>query len=345
MKTPRPLLLFTWAIYCFATLRFVRNYILLTTPYLVLPSYLLGHERLPFQERVLPIVVYRAFYAFPPIANHLHHDTGLFTWENGPMFFLSLVATVVAGTFAYKLYRAVSPQGSLAVVVYPVFLFTVMMTYSAHPDQNFNFPYDLLSVAFFTAGLYFIYTRRYVPLLAVILVGTFNRETTLFLIIVFCLDAASSQDAHAEQPDGLRQRFELGQVPWLKVALLSAAWLAVKLPLAHTFRFNDRSEYFLRLHYNISTFRPGYIPTMFDLCGYLLPVVFVLRKRIRPVRFGNYAYILPVWLAVMCCTGVLIEIRIYGELCAFAAVAAVLLLEEQIASHGVSRSRVERQQV
>jgi hypothetical protein len=59
-------------------------------------------------------------------------------------------------------------------------------------------------------------------------------------------------------------------------------------------------------------------------------VVWLLRHRLRPVRFANYLYILPAWFAIMFYTGVILETRIYGELTPYIAVACVLLLERYL---------------
>ena len=40
--------------------------------------------------------------------------------------------------------------------------------------------------------------------------------------------------------------------------------------------------------------------------------------------------LLPVWIGVMLFKGVLYEARIYGELCPYAAVACVLLMEQYV---------------
>lgn len=73
---------------------------------------------------------------------------------------------------------------------------------------------------------------------------------------------------------------------------------------------------------------PRLWPALLDICGYVLPVVILFRRRLSPLRFANYLYIFPVWLAIMFYTGVILETRIWGELCTYTAVAATLLLEE-----------------
>ena len=125
----------------------------------------------------------------------------------------------------------------------------------------------------------------------------------------------------------LSDRFSLEQVEWKRVFLLVFLWMSVKIPLAYHFRGNDNSENFVRLWGNLGRLKPRLWPTLLNVCGYILPVIILMRGRLRPVRFANYLYILPFWIAVMFYTGVILETRIYGELCPYVAVASVLLLE------------------
>lgn len=334
---------FTWVLYVCATLQLVRYYVVSTTFYLKMPRYLHGQERLPFQERVLPIYLMYPINHSTFLMTHLAHAKGGFdapsaaTQESLAFYLVSLVSFSLACYLVHCLYRAVTETGMLAMLAVPAFMVLVLWTYVVHLDANFSYPYDMPSLAFFTGGLLAIYTRHFWPLAAVMLVGTFNRETTLFLIGIFILDAASRQvpnamlDASAGRLT-LAQRFDLRQVPWGKVALLTAIWLAVKLPLAYHYRHNDNSENFVRIWTNIGRLRPRLWPALLNICGYILPIVVVLRGRLRPLRFANYLYILPLWVAVMFYTGVILETRVYGELCSFTAIAAVLLLEDYVVS-------------
>lgn len=321
MRAGRPLIIFNWTMCIAATLMFLRSYLLGTASYLNLQAYLSGHERLPFQARVLPVPFLDPFYHSPAVMRHFSHPTGMFSPENAPFFFLSAISLAASTFFIIRLYRALSPTGTFSFLVYPLFLFAVMMTYSIHLEQNYRYPYDLPSVAIFAAGFYFIYTRQFTALFFVVFLGTFNRETTLFLIGIYMLDAASSSESVPQR------RFSLAAIPWLRFALLTVTWLAIKFALARAFAHNDRSEDYLRIQQNLHT-HPGTVPALLNLCGYLLPIAIVLHKRIRPVRFGDYIYILPLWFAVMFCTGILVEVRIFGELCPYAAVATVLLIEQ-----------------
>lgn len=340
---------FTWVLYLCATLQLIRYYVVSTTFYLRMPLYLHGAERLPFQERVLPIYLMWPINHSAFLMGHLAHPQRGFdapsaaTRETLAFYLVSLVSFSLACYLVHRLYRAVTQTGLLAVLVVPAFMVLVLWTYVVHLDANFSYPYDMPSLAFFVGGLLAIYTRRFWPLAAVIFVGTFNRETTLFLIGIFILDAASRHvpEAVLKARAGrltLSQRFSLRQVPWARAALLVVIWLAVKLPLAYHYRHNDNSENFVRLWSNIGRLRPRLWPALLNICGYILPVVVILRARLRPLRFANYLYILPVWVAVMFYTGVILETRVYGELCSFTAVAAVLLLEDYVVRRTQSRN-------
>ena len=109
--------------------------------------------------------------------------------------------------------------------------------------------------------------------------------------------------------------------------------------MAYHFRHNDNSENFVRFGYNAVRFKVRLMPALLNLCGYLLPVALLYWSRIRPARFGNYILILAVWLPIMCYTGVLLETRIYGELCSWTAIALTLLAEERAATVNLSTSR------
>ena len=330
---------FAWFLYGCAVVQFIRFYVVSTYFYLNMPRYLSGGERLPFQERVLPIFLMWPINHSSFLMQHVAHNKGdvytpsAATPETLAFYILSLVSFSLASFFVYRLYRAVSPTGLLAVLVLPTFMVLTLWTYVVHIDANYSFPYDMPSVAFFAGGLLAIYTRRFWPLLAVMFFGTMNRETTLFLIGIYVLDAATRIAWRSDESTDIQPRFHFADVPWLKAATLFTVWLAVKLIIHHHFAHNDNSENFVRLRSNLGRFRPRLWPTLFNICGYILPIVVLLRRRILPLRFQSYIYIFPGWFAVMLWTGVILESRIYGELCSYIAIASVLLLEQHVTSY------------
>jgi|GEM_PF-4254646 len=314
--------------YFFAAMQFMAYYV--TTPkwYLTIGDYLAGRERLPFQERILTAVVANFLLSCAPLVRAFQRLSGVFMpVERGAYFLISLLAFCVASIFCVKLHRAVAPQSRMNFLVYPAFIYITMWSYLILVQQHFFYPYDMASLAFFTMGVYFVYTRQFVPVCLVMLVGTANRETTLFLVGIFVLDAATNE--LATETSSLRERFRLSQIPWPKVLALVSIWLAVKLPLHYRFQHNF-SEDLNRVHENLPFFGPKHWPALMDICGYILPLVVLMRRRLKPQRFANYLLILPVWLVIMFFKGILIETRIYGELSSFTAVAAVILIEEYV---------------
>jgi hypothetical protein len=328
----RPPSILIWGAYCcLQTLQFIRFYSVSPLFYLKMHAYLTGQERVPFQERVLPILFMKPLFSSYWVMHSLAHKNGLFTPERGPFYLLSLIAFAIAGIFVQKLYSAVTPYKSLSFMVYPIFLSAAMWSYVIHSEADFSYPYDMPSVAFFAAGLYFIYTRKFLPLLPIMFFGTLNRETTLFLIGIYIIDAATVPTTGPVAT--FSERFSLAQVPWKRVILLTFVWVAIKVVLGRIFHHNDTSENYVRILENVTRMKPRLWPAVLNICGYLLPIVWLYRKNIAPVRFANYLYIMPLWFAVMFYTGVIVETRIYGELCSFVAVALVLILEKYMSDY------------
>ena len=86
---------------------------------------------------------------------------------------------------------------------------------------------------------------------------------------------------------------------------------------------------------------PRMWPALLNICGYLLPIVFLYRANLVPIRFANYLFIMPIWFATMFYTGVMVETRIYGELCGYTAVAVVLIAERYITTLNPQFARQE----
>lgn len=328
MKRPKPMIWMTTILYVAAVVNAIQFYMLSTKPYLDTARYYAGTERLPFQERVLPVPILKALDHAAASSASLRAGNGVFTQALFAPFVLSLVSFAVASIFVVLLYRAASRERRLGQLVAPVFLVLTIATYVVRPTARLYYPYDMPALAFFAAGLFFLYRRQFWPLLAVVLVGTFNRETTLFLIVIFVLDALSEPSLQLAASAGKRLP---KYVPWLQAAFLVAAWVGVRLYLRHLYGGNDRTEDHLRVLENLHRFKPSLLPSILNICGYMLPVVFLLRQRLRDRRLAAWLLVAPIWIACMFLVGVLSESRIYGELLPLTAVAAVLLLEEQLA--------------
>jgi hypothetical protein len=313
-----------WFFYTLATLQGIGFYIFSTQSYIVLQDYMYGRERLPFQERVMAAVLLRSILHFDFMVSLFNRLHGVFSPPvQGAFLLLSYIWFAIAGYFCVKLYRAVSYRRTFDFLVYPLFLCITLASYAVQITQDYAYPYDIPSLAFFTAGLYFIYTRQYLPLACVMFLGTFNRETTLFLIPIYLID----QTAVANASGSTMPRFDLSRVPWLRSALLLLIWAAVKLPIDHHFAHNG-SDNQLRIRENLVNIGPKHWPGVLNICGYTIPIVLLLHRRISPRRFANYLLIVPLWIVVMFFTGVMLETRIYGELSSLATIAMLLILED-----------------
>jgi hypothetical protein len=100
--------------------------------------------------------------------------------------------------------------------------------------------------------------------------------------------------------------------------------------LARAFSGNDRSEEHLRLSENLHRLTPKFLPSILNLCGYVLPLVYFGRKQLGSPRLAAWLLVVPLWIVLMFFVGVITETRIYGELLPLASVATILLIEERI---------------
>lgn len=192
------------ALYVLMTVQFVGCYLFHTFPYIDVPRFTHGYERLPFQTRLLlaPVFHWAAQSLFMVrYASHLARNGYFFPTGVGPTevleFWLDIPCVLIAGWVTVRLYQAASRRQLLTGLVYPLFLLLCVVSYILHTVQNFRFVYDMPSLAFFAVGLYLIYFRKpTVLLMALFAFATLNRETTLFLIPFYLL----SELARADNP-------------------------------------------------------------------------------------------------------------------------------------------------
>lgn len=309
----------------FATVQIAHHY-MEQKMWVKLPAYLAGQERLPYQRRVLLMFILRPLHGLPMLAKVASRfSEGQFTGDSLVLALINITCMGLTGWIATRFYRKTSPDGQFAMLVYPVFLFCVMWTFTFNPTGTY--PYDFPSLAFYTAGLYLIYVNHYKWLLLVMLVGSINRETTMFLIPVYLVTALFR--------DPLKRWTNL---PWLKISVLALIWAAVKLVLSRCFVHNDPSEAVIHFGLNLPLLSPVHWPEVLDACGYLLPILWLLRKRIKDCTAAAGIYVFPLWFVVMMIYGFIMEVRIYGELCGYVATVSILLFDSYIQSRADPRA-------
>jgi hypothetical protein len=299
--------------------------------YLHLDLYAAGQERLPFQRRVFMMLLFRTVGAWAPLRSLCAHFKGTYHDPYALTCFVVYALSLgVAGIAATLLYRAANPRGKYTLLVYPIFLAIFAETYLINNEAFGRYVYDLPALAFFSLGLYLVFTRRYAGLLAVVAIGTLNRETTMFLVPIFLLTA------WLRQKEGVAFAERVKELPWLRFALLAALWVGEKIVLSHMFVHNNRTEDFIHLRANIRTFTPGRWPQTFSACAYLLPILWLLRKRVPNKPIVATIYIFPLWIVIMALYAVLFESRVFGELSAYCAVVCALLLDAHADSYATS---------
>jgi hypothetical protein len=352
------------ALYLLMTVQFVGCYLFLARPYINLDRFGRGYERLPFQTRLMLAPLFRWAQNSPHMiqyASRLSLNDYFFPRGIGPagivQLWLDLPCVIVAGWATVQIYRAASRRQLLGWLVYPLFLVLCTVTYILHVVQNFRFIYDMPSLMFFSLGLYLIYFRKPLTLLvALFAVATWNRETTLLLIPFFLLsacvrgrsvvpktrfiEAADGEDrVHAlrvvSEGSGTA-RFSWRRLLRLQVAvpaiLMLAYWAAWHVFVFHLFRHNA-SEYYPRISFNWQCLRRlRYYPQLFSAGGFLLPFLFLLRRRVRDIQLQVWLWMIPCWYAVMAVWGILVETRVFGELLPVITCAGVLIAEETLAA-------------
>jgi hypothetical protein len=336
------------------TVQFVGCYLFLGRPYIDFHRFGHGYERLPFQTRLLLAPLFRWALESPFMlhyASHWSSDNYFFPRGIGPggvlELFIDIPCVIVAGWATLRIYQAASQRRLFDWLIYPFFLILCVVTYTLHAVQNFRFLYDFPSLAFFALGLYLIYFRKSAALfVSLFAVATLNRETTLLLIPFYllsaCLPSAPPGDNKYPQPTPINcfdpaahsfnWRRALKPEVAFPVLLMLAYWTAWHVYVFHLFRHNV-SEYYPRLDWNWRYLtHVRYYPQLLSAGGYLLPFLFVFRKKIDDRQLRLWIWVIPAWFALMTVWGLLVETRIFGELIPLITCGAALIAEEALVS-------------
>jgi hypothetical protein len=322
---------FLVTLYALATVQLVWCYLWLVRPYVQTVQYEHGEERMPFQGRLMMMLPMRWAHVNAPLvwvsrwmSEYIYWFPRVVSPEVIVQGVISVICLAVAGVVATRIYEAASPRKLLTPLIYPLVLVLCVATYVLHTIQNFRFIYDLPSLAFFALAMYILYFRRHIGwFVAIFLVATVNRETTLLLLGFFLLDRA----------------VEHGQIEWRRmvqrrnlavVVPLAVYWILWQLEVRRIFAHN-RSEFYPRIPLNVSFFlQPHAWPQLLGGCCYLLPIVLVFRGHLKDPRLRAWLWVLPPWFGFMFVFGILIETRIFGELIPYIAASGALMAESAL---------------
>lgn len=245
-----------------------------------------------------------------------------------PEFLVMEIAAAVSLFFAAKaaerLYRLALPEAPLPLL--PSALLIVVCLFDFVLDVPFSFPYDLPATAFLGWGVVFIAERRFWALLPVFLLGTLNRETTLFLVGVYLLTAAFAGP-----------RLALGNISkaaWGRAGVLFACWTAIHAWQHHLYAANP-SEAGSRISGNLHHLvNPILWPNILSVSAFLLPYIYLNRAKVQYSVLRASILLLPFWLLLLLSVGQILESRIYGDISVFVAVAAALIMVDRIQRGG-----------
>lgn len=297
---------------------FAQLYCTARPPYIDLHRYALGLERMPFQGRDL--------MRWPMLAaSHsatLQHLTAGRALLRSPEFLVmevtAALSLLLAGWAAVKLYRLAAPDAPLPEL--PFALLIVVCLFDFVLTVPFSFPYDLPATAFLGWGVYFALQRRFWALLPVFLLGTWNRETTLFLIGILLLVAWSRAGSWRR----------LSPRDLLQAGALVLCWLAITQTQRHAYAANP-SEAGPRiagnLHYLLN---PLLWPNILSASAFLLPYVYLNRCRIAFAPLRVSLLLLPFWVLLLLSVGQILELRIYGDISVLVAVAAAVIIVTKV---------------
>ena len=314
-----------------ATIHIVWFYVNRVPSYLRLELYEAGRERMPFQARLLmqaPLHWAHASIRLGELAARLSAMKVWFPRGVRPEGILEagvdLLAVMIAGLVARDLYHQHSETRLLSPFVYPLTLVMVAASYCVLTLHWFRYVYDLPSLGLFACSLYLIY-RKYHPALfaAAFLVTTINRETSLFLLYFFVISSCMAE----------------GRFYWRRalswrcagtVLPLALFWLAWHVWVSRHFA-GLHSESRPRLLANVVTLLwPFAWSQLVGVCGYTLLLILALRGNIRSAELRLWLWVIPIWFGFMMIFGLVLEIRLFGELIPLAACTSALLAEHYV---------------
>ena len=305
---------YIWAALLVDCLYFAQLYTTFKPPYLDLRAYALGHERMPFQARELMryplLLAERSSFL-------LHWSAGKAVINTPQLLMLELtscICLVLAGWSAVKLFRFFVPQSSMPWL--PFALLLVLCLFDFYLPVPFSFPYDLPATMFLGWGTYLLLTGRFGWLLAVFALGTWNRETTLFLVLFAAILALTRS--------GRWEWRSITRTDITRIASLSALWLAITAALHHRYAGNP-TEAGSRLSSNLrALLHPMLWPSILSASAFLFPWLWLRRHRL-PTALRAGVLLLPLWILILLCVGQILELRIYGDISVFVAVCAAYI--------------------
>jgi hypothetical protein len=280
-------------------------------------SYESWHGYMPYQGRCLMVPVLHWAANNPTM---IHLSSALKQSSLGPdnlmLQFIDVLSILGTGAITLRLRNRFAPASLFPWLAPSLLLWGAACTYAIRYESRFYMPYDLPALFFFSLGLLACVERRTLLFLAVLLVGTYNRETTIFLIPIWLC-----YNWREHSPNKLKL--------WLAPMAGAFLWLLVKLHIRHL-THNAPSGLGITLNWKIMLL-PHHWPQNASIAGFVIwPVLLFFSKLVRDPRLKLVwlGYIPIVLVALIC--GWWNETRIFGELIPLVAITAAIEFEQYI---------------
>lgn len=279
-----------------------------------------GTENLPYQGRTLVIPLLRWAHTNPTLIhaadsanqrNHMPDGHRLGPEPESPEKIVSMLLGVLCviglGILATLAGRVIGAR--LWWLPWTLVLEILYTGYAARTKQNFWHVFDLPAYFLFGLGTYFLFRRQWLPILLLMPFAAANRETAIFLALLW-LAAVWPEQARAKSI--------------LQTLALIAVWAPVRLVIWHWYRHND-TDVGSRI---VSNLRDLFTsaqswPQIASAFGFLFPILLLYRGDLAPTSKRLLWAMMPC-LAVILWYGVWLETRIFGE---FTLLFALLLTE------------------
>jgi hypothetical protein len=316
-----------WVVLLLVGAHFTITYLALEKPFLYSDRFAYGQERGPYQYRYLMGLLMRwvePVMARVPLPQNV--PAGLRDpWMLAVGVFV--FPAMVLGTFATRL----SLQKFTGDPVYScvaAFLFPLMAYFNfiLPVGENYLLPYDVPSLGFFAVGMAAIVLDKRWLFYPVFALACCNRETACFLSVLFVI-------AYWHRGE---RRGALAAELLAQIAIWTSIYVGVRMylrgiPVEHVHHLASNLR--LLLH-------PLQWPGMAANFGFLWVIWLLGWRRMEPAWFRRAGIIVPIWLAIMIWVGVVVEIRIFGELIAYMAVAVGLVLRRGMGRDAPVRTQI-----
>lgn len=315
----------------FASAFAAQIYTIELSPYLDLRKYALGQERMPFQAREL--MRYPLLWAGNSsfLQRHTTGRAGMNSPERLVLMLVTFAAILLSIWAAEKIDRMYWPKARVRLLPFAILI--VVFFFDFYLGVRYSFPYDAMSMVFLGWGLYLVLTDQFWWLLPLFAVATWNRETTVFLILARAAVALGGEGRWRMRAVKLRDAVE--------IATLCVIWLLIVAFLHHKYAGNV-TEAGSRIAMNLHDLtKPALWPTMLSGSAFLMPWIFWRRDLISAAPLRACVLVLPLWVLMLFCVGQILEVRIYADIAVFIAVCAAAILRAELSGESTSDAREE----